>query len=132
MWQEIGYLLFITAFFVLLPIAVDVVVLWRLNHARTDCTRTPTRMVIGYVGLAANFSAIAIVWGTFYCNLWFSYYHSGAVVGGELSLDVALILALSSLIFSLMAPKDIGPLLAFAGLYVGFTMMLVIAGAGVL
>jgi hypothetical protein len=132
MWEDIGNLVFITAFFVALPIAMDVVVLWRLNHASTDCTHILTRTVIGYVGLTTNFSAIAIVWGTFYCNVWLSNHGSGTVVGGARSYDVALILALSSLIFGFMAPKGIRPLSAFAGLYVCITMIIVSGGAGVL
>jgi hypothetical protein len=132
MWQDIGNLLFITAFFVVLPIAVDVVVLWRLIHSSTDCAHTPTRMVIGYVGLATNFSAIAIVWGTFYCNVWLSNHSSGTVVGGARSYDVALILALSSLIFGFIAPKGIRSLSAFAGLYVCIAMIIISGGSGVL
>ena len=116
MWEDLGYLLFITAFFVAVPMAVDAVVLWRLNHPGIDSTRTPTRSVIGYLGLAANFFAIAIAWGTFYANLWFSNHHSDTDVGRLWSYNIAVILALSSLIFGFMAPKSIRSLLVIAGL----------------
>jgi hypothetical protein len=132
MWEDLGNLLFVTAFFVALPLAVDVVVLWRLIHGRTNSSQKPFRTVVAYVGLTTNFSAIAIAWGTFYCNLWLSEHHSGTVVGGARSYEVALILALLSLIFGFLAPKCIRPLLAIAGLYVFVTMIIVSGGGGVL
>jgi hypothetical protein len=128
MWQDLGNLLFITAFFVALPIAVDMVVFWRLLHASTDYTRTPTRMVIGYVGLVANLSAIAIVYGSFYCNLWLSNHGSGMAVGSMRLYKFAFVLDLFSLIFGFITPKGVRPLSVFAGLYVGTTMLFAIAG----
>ena len=132
MWQDLGNLLFITAFFVALPLAVDGVVLWRLSRADADSVPTPTRTVIGYLGLAANFLAIAIVSGVFYSNVWLTKHHSDMVVGSDRSYEVALVLAVFSLILGFMAPKGIRPLLAFAGLYVSFTLILLGASAAVL
>jgi hypothetical protein len=93
--------------------------------------------VIGYLGLAANFFAMAIVWGSFYYNVWLFNHGAqdipaGAVAGDVRSYEIALILALSSLIFSVMAPRRIRLLLVFSSLYVGITLIVVIGGAGVL
>jgi hypothetical protein len=137
MWEEIVGLLSVTVFFVALPVAADVVVLWRLRHAGTDGAHAPTRTVIGYLGLAANVFSMAIVWGSFYYNWWL--FNRGAhdipaesVAGSDRLYDLALILALSSLIFAFMAPKRIRLLLVFASLYVGVTLMMVLASGGIL
>jgi hypothetical protein len=137
MRNQIVLLLSVTVFFVALPIAADVVVLWRLSHAGTDSALAPTRTVIGYLGLSANVFAMAIVWGSFYYNWWL--FNRGAhdipaeaVAGSDRLYDLALILALSSLIFGVMAPNRIRLLLVFASLYVGITLMMVLVRGGVL
>jgi hypothetical protein len=137
MWQDIGNLLFITIIFVALPIAADVVVLCRLSHAGTKDTVAPTRTAIGFLGLAANFFAIAIFWEPFYYNVWL-FNHGAhdipadAVAGGVRSVEIALILVLSSLILGFMAPKRLRALLVFISLYVGITLILIAASVGVL
>jgi hypothetical protein len=137
MWQEIGSLLLITFLFVAPPIAADLVVVWRLSHAGTVGALAPTRTLIAYLGLAANFLAMAIVWGSFYYNFWL-FNHGAhdipadAVAGSDRSYDIALILALSSLIFGVMAPKRLRLLLMLTSLYVGITLMTVLGSGGVL
>ena len=115
-------LLFILAVF--LPIALNVDVWRRLRRGPLGDTSAPWRKSIGYVGLATNSLAFAIPWGGFiYQYILFRRgraVSADVMINGPLVVEVSVALAVLSLIFGAVAPKDVRVQLMISAVTVGY------------
>jgi hypothetical protein len=108
---------------VFLPVALNVVVWWRLRHAIVGDTSAPWRRLVAYLGLATNSLAYAIPWGSIIYNYILLNrsrdVNANEFIDGLLVVKVSVALAALSLVLGALGPKHVQAQLILSALIVG-------------